>query len=265
MFTGPEGWLVSDSYPAFAHQTVRNAAGLGVGPAELAPGMLASIIGSSMSSRSLKAPPVRSEGVYLTTDLPEELDGVRITVDGLPAGIVAVSPNRIDFQVPFGLATGRDVELRVSRAGVAAPPARVRLERAAPGVFTYTYGEVRAFEILNKAAAITMNQNGSLNYPSQPAHRGETITLRVTGLGDVMPALAPLQRGPRDPATVIQLPEVLIDGQPANVQSAVLVPGEAGLYDVRAAIPLNTRTGVAVPVQLRSGEILSNIAVVAIE
>ena len=265
VFVAAAGWRASDSYPVFAAQTVRNAAGLGVGPAELAPGTLASIIGANLSPRRLNAPAVRREGVYLTTDLPEELDGIRVSVDGLPAGIVAVAPERIDFQVPFGLATGRTVLLRVSRGGVEAPPALVTLEPTAPGIFTYTFGEVRAFDILNEGAAIATNANGTLNYPSQPARPGETITLRGTGLGDVTSNPAPLQRGPRQPAVVAIPPEVLIDGRPAAVQEALLVPGEAGLYDVRVTIPLDTRTGVRVLVQLRAGDILSNRAVLSIE
>jgi uncharacterized protein (TIGR03437 family) len=264
-FAGARDWAVSDSYPVFAVQTVRNAAGLGVGPAELAPGTMASIIGTHLAPHKLAAPSVRSNGQYLTTDLPDELDGVRITIDGKQAGIVAVSPDRIDFQVPFGLAIGNTVALRVSRGGVEAPPALVRLSPAAPGIFTYTYGETRSIDVLNEAAAIATNANGTLNYPSQPAHRGDTVTLRVTGLGDVNPRPEPLQRGPRVPAAVVQPPEVLIDGRPAVVESASLAAGEAGLYEVRVTIPPDSRTGVRVLVQLRAGGIQSNPAVLVIE
>ncbi len=264
-YAGARGWVVSDSYPVFTSQTVRNAAGLGVGPVELAPGTMASIIGTHLARLKLAAPSVRREGQYLTTDLPDELDGVRVTVGGKQAGILAVAPDRIDFQVPFGLAPGGTVMLRVSRNGVESPPAWVRVEPAAPGIFTYTYGETRSINLLNEAAAIVTNANGTLNYPSQPAHPGDTITLRVTGLGEVDPSPAPLQRGPREPASVVRLPEVMIDGRSAEVQSALLAAGEAGLYDVRVTIPPDSRTGVRVLVQLRAGDILSNRAVLAIE
>lgn len=259
------GWAASDTYPVFAAETVRNAAGLGVGPGELAPGALASILGSNLSSRTLSAPPVRVEGRLLTTDLPEELGGIRVTVDGVLAGIVSVSPERVDFQVPFGLGGARAVPVRVSRNGVEAPAVLAGVAPAAPGIFTYTYGEARAIDVLFEAAAIVTNADGKLNYPAQPARPGETVTLRVTGLGEVEPRPGPLQRGPRDPAAVVRPPEVLIDGRLAAVQSAVLVPGEAGLYDVRVAIPRESRTGVRVKVQLRAGEILSNPAVLVIE
>jgi hypothetical protein len=48
------------------------------------------------------------------------------------------------------------------------------------------------------------------------------------------------------------------------VQSALLVPGEAGLYDLRVTLPRETRTGVRVLVRVRGG-ILSNPAVIAVE
>lgn len=54
-------------------------------------------------------------------------------------------------------------------------------------MFADSYGET---------AAIATNADGTLNYPSQPARAGETITLRVTGLGEVQPRPDPLQRGP---------------------------------------------------------------------
>jgi uncharacterized protein (TIGR03437 family) len=264
-FATVRDWVVSDSFPVFTAQTVRNAAGLGTGPAELAPGTMASIIGTHLAERELTAPGVRAEGSYLTTDLPEELGGIRVTVDGKTAGIIAVSPKRIDFQVPFALSTGRTATVRVSRNGIAAPAVQVRLEPAAPGIFTYTYGETRSIDFLNEGAAIATNADGTLNYPSQPAHPGDTITLRVTGLGAVEQLPEPLQRGPREEVAAEQIPEVLIDGRSAVVQSAVLAAGEAGLYDVQVTIPRETRTGIRVLVQLRSGGILSNPAVLSVE
>ncbi|MEZ5399893.1 MAG: kelch repeat-containing protein [Bryobacteraceae bacterium] len=259
------GWVASDTYPVFVSQNIRNAAGLGVGPAELAPGTAVAILGSNMAGRALTAPPVRALDRYLSTDLPEELGGVRVTVDDSPAGLIAVSPDRIDFQVPFGLATGRTVAIRVSRDGALSPPAFARLVDAAPGIYTFTYGEKRSFGILNECAAIVANADGKLNYPSQPAHPGDTVTLRVTGLGEVDPRPAPFQRGPREAAAVVRMPEVLIDGKPAVVQSAQLAPGEAGLYNVRVTIPLDARTGIRVLVQVRTGGISSNVAVLVIE
>lgn len=264
-YAGWTDWVDSDTYPALVAQTIRNAAGLGAGPAELAPGALASIIGDHLSDVSMDAPAARYEGRYLTTDLPESLGGVRVTIDGTAAGIVAVSPKRIDFQVPFGLAPGRTVKVEVSRGGAAASPAIVTVAASAPGIFTYTYGETRSLDVLNGNAAIVRNADGTLNYPAQPAHPGDTVTLRVTGLGDVSPRPERLQRGPRAAPSAVQIPQVMIDGRNAAVLSAVLVPGEAGLYDVRVTLPRETRSGARVTVQVLAGGIASNGAVMAVQ
>jgi uncharacterized protein (TIGR03437 family) len=265
-FQAQAGWVVSASTPVLTAASVRNAASLAVGPAELAPGALASIFGYHLSAKTVTAPAARYAGRYFTTDLPETLGEVRVTVDGQTAGLVAVSPERVDFQVPFSVTAGRRVSLQVGRGGVAAPAVEVAIAPAAPGVFTYDYGEALAIDVLDEAAAIATNANGRLNYPSQPARRGELISLVCTGLGQVEPRLEPLQRAGRDRVSVpVLVPEVLIDGKIAAVESARLLPGEAGLYEVRVRIPLDARTGPRVPLVMRSGQISSNRTVIVIE
>jgi uncharacterized protein (TIGR03437 family) len=264
-YQASSGWTVSSTFPVFTAATVRSAASLGVGPAQLAPGMRASIFGYNLSARTLSVPAARYTGRSFTTDLPDTLGDVRVTVGGTAAGILSVSPERIDFQVPFGVTPGR-VSVEVARGTASAPAVDVQVAESAPGIFTYDYGETLALDVLDEAAAIANNASGKLNYPSQPARRGEAITLVCTGLGDVEPRPEPLQRAGRErvPA-VVRRPEVLIDGKVAVVEAARLIPGEAGLYEVRARVPGDARTGLRVPVQLRSGQILSNRTVVVIE
>ena len=270
-FTAAQGWVISDTHPVYTSDGVRNAAGLGVGPTELAPGASASVLGFHLANDTRRAPPVRFNGRVFTTDLPEELAGVRVTVDGVAAGIVSVAPERIDFQVPFTIQAGvgaRLVRFQVSRAGAAveAPAVLVPIVEAAPGLFTYTHGETRALAHLDLSAAVAYNADGRLNYGSQPAYRGEAITLVATGLGDVGPRPEPLQRAPREIVPVaLRTPEVLIDGKPAVVESVRLAPGEAGIYEIRVRIPADSRTGFRVPVRIRSGEIQSNRAIIVIE
>jgi uncharacterized protein (TIGR03437 family) len=264
-YQAASGWVISNSWPVFTAATVRNAASLGVGPAPLAPGMLASIFGYNLAARILAAPAARYANRAYTTDLPEVLGEVRVTVGGAAAGIVSVSPERIDFQVPFGVPPGR-VTVEVARGTAAAPAVEVQVADSAPGIFIYDFGEVLALDVLEDGAAIANNASGRLNYPSQPARRNEVISLVCTGLGDVDPRPEPLQRAGRDRVSnVVRRPEVLIDGKLAAVQAARLIPGEAGLYEVRVAIPGDARTGLRVPVQLRSGQVLSNRTVIVIE
>jgi uncharacterized protein (TIGR03437 family) len=267
-FSGDGGWLISSTHPAFTSQLVRNNAGQAVGPAELAPGTVASINGYHLAAETRQAPAVWWNGRYVTTDLPEELAGVRVTIDGVSAGVVSVAPERVDFQVPFGISAGespRLVTLRVSRSGAGDYTVQVPLVRSAPGIFTHTYGETRANDYLREAGAVAFNQDGTLNYPGQSARAGETIAIRVTGLGDVDTRPEPLQRGPRSPASVLLRPQVRIDGRAAEVQSATLLGGEAGLYELRVTIPRETRAGIRIPVQIESGGVQSNTAVICIQ
>ncbi len=268
-FAAARGWLVSDTHPVFTSTRIRNSASLAVGPAELAPGGLASILGYHLSRETRQAPPVRFSGGFFTTDLPQELAGIRITVDGQPAGIVSVSLERIDFQVPFAVSAGsvaRLVPVQVSRAGVAASPVLVRIVESAPALFIYSHSETRAINYLHQSAAVAYSSNGRLNYAAQPTRVGETIVLLGTGLGDVNPRPEPFSRAPRDRAsTALKIPEVFIDNQPATVQTVRLAAGETGTYEIWVTVPTGVRTGFRVPVRLRVSNIDSNEAVIAIQ
>src|SRR5262245_2001205 len=105
------GWLLSDTRPVYRMESVRVAAAPAVEPSQLSPGAQATILGWNLSSATRSAPPVRFNGRVFTTDLPEQLSGVQVTVDGEPAGILAVSPERVDFLVPFSTTPGRAVSV----------------------------------------------------------------------------------------------------------------------------------------------------------
>lgn len=265
------GWVVSDTHPVYTSETVRNAASLGVGTSLLSPGTQASILGNHLSDVTMNAPAVWFDGKYVTTDLPTTLGGVSVSVDGVSCGIVSVSPKRIDFQVPFSVrasATPRQATLAVTRQSSAfqATPVQVSIVDSAPGIFIYSHGETAAIAYLDKSGAVAYNQNGTLNFSSQPAHRGEIITVRATGLGDVQPRPDNLQRASRDNvAAVLKLPVVQIDGKPADVIGARLVPGEAGVYEIQVRVPSDSRTGVRVTVTAGSGDFTSNTAILTIQ
>jgi uncharacterized protein (TIGR03437 family) len=270
-YSPSSGWVLSNTHPVFTSETVRNAASLGVGPSQLSPGSLASIIGNNLANVTVTAAPVRFANGYFTTDLPDALGGIRVSIDNVTAGIVMVSPQRIDFQVPFSLPanpTPREATLAVFSASspFQAAPVKVSVVDAAPGIFTYAHGETAAINYLDQNAGIAYNSNGTLNYGSQPAHPGELITLRTTGLGDVQPRPDSLQRPSRDTlTTALKLPAVLIDGKNAEVTEVRLLPGEVGVYEVQVRIPSDAHSGVRVPVVVTSGGIQSNTAILAIE
>jgi uncharacterized protein (TIGR03437 family) len=97
--------------------------------------------------------------------------------------------------------------------------------------------------------AVAVRQNGSYVSASNPAHRGEAITLFATGLGQTVPNAS---------TGVLGLPGQLVGGtiyagvnnQGAAVISAIYQPGMLGVYAVAVQIPASTITGTAQPLSL---------------
>ena len=98
------------------------------------------------------------------------------------------------------------------------------------------------------APALACNEDGTLNYGSNPAAPGETVTLRMTGLG--------ANPTPDDLS-------MTIDGVPATVES--ITPGSpAGLWDVVVEVPAVGRSANHLFVQAELAGVASNTAALAI-
>ncbi len=128
--------------------------------------------------------------------LPVSLGGVKVKFDGLEARLFAVSPQRIEAQLPSLL----NLE---ALAGGGAATAAVVVETAeggsyarrfvtaaqAPGIFTAS-GEGRG------QGAVLFSDTGALAAPrgyaaeSRPARAGEVLEIYATGLGPVYPPVA---------------------------------------------------------------------------
>jgi uncharacterized protein (TIGR03437 family) len=70
-----------------------------------------------------------------SADLPLELGGVNVTVAGIPARLIFVSPSQINFQMPQGVTIGTSVNFTVYNNGVLSL-GKARIEDIAPGIFT---------------------------------------------------------------------------------------------------------------------------------
>ena len=94
------------------------------------------------------------------------------------------------------------------------------------------------------------NSNGSTNTPSNPAARGDTVVVYLTGEGETSPfgvtgkvttVAAPPQ--PLTPGPLLQ-PSVTIGGQPANWTFAGEAPGfVSGVMQLNVVIPTNIAAG----------------------
>ena len=182
-----------------------------------APGMILSVFGTQLGDF------VQSFG---TVPLPEYLAGFEATVNGVIAPLYYVSPNQVNLQIPYETQPG------TATLTVGNPYANInykfQVAASAPGIFTATDGTLVPF-------------------PS--ASRGQTITLYVTGDGQVTPSLA-TGTAPAAGTPVSRLPKprlavtVNVGGVPAVPTFVGIPTGYVGVTQINFTVPANAPTGV---------------------
>lgn len=198
-----------------------------------APGMLATIFAFPNSqfgdqTATSAAPP-----------LPTTLGDVQVSVAGLPAPLLSVSPGQINFQVPDATPVGGLQEIQVLRASTGEVLASwlFRIDAASPGLLTVNgtgSGQVSA-----------SNQDGSVNNAANPAKAGSTISLFATGQGvvDGMPPDGEIAQGI---IYTSQQPKVFINSDfvpDGDVQFSGLAPGYVGLWQINVKVPTDVPPG----------------------
>jgi uncharacterized protein (TIGR03437 family) len=236
----------STSSPVLSGNSVVNGASF-TGP--VAPGSIASVFGHFLAAdiRSASSAP-----------LPTELGGTSVTIAGIPAPLLYVSPSQINLQVPFEVPTGLvDFEVRTSR-GIATSPLLVT--PVSPGIFLLPYQYYDQGAILTSTGELAAPPDAIPGRPSRPARRGEIVSIYVTGLGDV--TNRPATGAPPDGLSqTVLTPAVTIGGFgrfPATVSFSGLAPLFVGLYQVDVQVPSNAPTGVAVPLNLTIGGVTAS-------
>ena len=189
----------------------------------IAPGQMITLFGTNLSSETAAA---------AGFPLPTELGQTRVLVGGVAAPLLYVSPGQINLVAPASLGgmAGSGTTVSLYNGRLAAPLARVSVARQAPGVFT-------ALGNGAGAGAIT-HPDGSLVSRSNPLRPGETVSVYLTGIGQLEPPVPDGLAAPSQPlARATGNVRLLIDGQPAEVLFAGASPGFAGLHVVVAAVP----------------------------
>ncbi len=164
--------------------------------------------------------------------LPTTLQGVSVTIDGLPAYVEYISPTQINVLAPDDAATGA-VQVQVTTAGQPSNSVAAPKQQYAPAWFTFANGQYVAAQHANysdigKVGLIA----GVTTTPAQP---GEVILMYGTGFGPTDPAAptAQLVTAPAPlPANAVQ---IAIGGLPATIQFAGIT--ESGLYQFNVTVP----------------------------
>jgi len=141
----------------------------------VSPGSLVSLFGTDLATAAASATSI---------PLPLKLGGTSVTVNGVNAPLLFVSPRQINFQLPSVVGT-QDSAYVTTASVVITTPAGSSEAVEAP---VFASGPAIATSTQNgcgQAAALNVARDGtvSLNSPTNSAARGDYISLYGTGLG----------------------------------------------------------------------------------
>ena len=122
---------------------------------------------------------------------PTQLAGVQVKINDQPAPLLAVSDSVIQFQCP---ASSPGTELRLSVEPESAQPSdtlSIVMQEATPSIFELD--AAHQGDVLIAGTGLVASAD-SIDRPSRPAKRGESISIHADGLGplsEILPAGAP--------------------------------------------------------------------------
>jgi uncharacterized protein (TIGR03437 family) len=197
--------------------TIAGVSNAASGQQVFAPGMIVSVYGTSLGN--LTQP-------FGTVPLPTYLAGFEAYVNGVPAPLYYVSPNQVNIQIPYETQPGK-ATLTVGNPYVNVDYT-LQVTASAPGIFT--------------------SPDGSL-VPFSSAARNQTISLYITGDGQVSPSLA-TGAAPSVNTALARLPKpqlaasVTVGGVNAPITFIGIPAGYVGVTQVNFTVPDGVAPGV---------------------
>ncbi len=184
----------------------------------VAPGALAVLYGTNLADNTYE------DVIDSNGDFVETLAGVTVTVDGVAAPLVYLSPTQINFQVPWETAPGVAVQVQVTRNTIASAPETITIaSSASPSMFYEDFTNGIAWMTAPGCAALQCT-----------AQTGGVYQLWANGLGpknspeqDGVPVV--FTGGSLNPLQVVGGPtncQLTIGGEPATVLYCGAAPGE---------------------------------------
>jgi uncharacterized protein (TIGR03437 family) len=243
--------VVQGTQPVGNITAVANAAGYQPG---IASATWVSIFGTNLSAVTY----TWQASDFVNGQLPTSLQGVSVTINGIPAYIDYLSPTQINVLAPDDATTG-PVQIQLTAAQQPSNSVTAQKGQFAPAFFTIDNGAYAA--ALHADYTLVGSANLLPGVSTRPAQPGETILLYGTGFGPTNPAL-PTGQLVTTPAVLANSAQVTIGGVAATVVYSGLV--EPGLYQLNVTVPnlpngdaavvatiggVSTQTGVSVTVQ----------------
>ena len=202
----------------------------------IAPGAWFAVFGSSFGSTTR----LWTDQDIVNGKLPTSLDGIAVTVNGIPAAVYFISPTQINAQAPDDSSTGT-VNVVVTTPVGSSDPVPITLQKIAPALF--------AFSPQNSRYAAAVAADGTYLGPSglygtalttRPARAAETIVLYGNAFGSTTPPV-PTGQVFQGSAPLNSSVKVTIGGVNANVIFAGLAA--TSLYQFNVTVPSGIPAG----------------------
>jgi uncharacterized protein (TIGR03437 family) len=216
----------------------------------VAPGGLVTVWGSQLSPVNIATSEI---------PVPTSLADSCLSVNGVLAPMLFVSPNQINAQLPFEVTGNATMVLHTP--GGTSNDLDFTVLPTAPSVFhTGVAGPETGIPTVVRAKPNT------LVTPSNPIHRGDAIVIYATGLGATLPPLATGLAAPSTPLLVAAVePDVSLDGLALPLYYAGPTPGEVGVYQINALVPGWAPTGMQLPLTITQGSYTTTLTVRVID
>jgi uncharacterized protein (TIGR03437 family) len=172
---------------------------------------------------------------FVNGQMPAELDGVSVTVNGEPAYVYYISPAQVNILTSPGAISG-SVQIQVTNNGTMSAAFAVQAEAESPSFFVFNGGPYIAATHLNWSLIGPATLYPGYSTPAQP---GETIVIYANGFG---PTSTPVVSGSSSQSgSLSPLPVIDIGGIGATVTFAGLVaPGE---FQFNVVVPSSLANG----------------------
>jgi uncharacterized protein (TIGR03437 family) len=204
----------------------------------VSPGEIVTIFGTALGpSQPVSATIVEGRPVGAT------IADTRVLFAGMAAPLLYVSSGQVTAIVPNAVASRSSVTIQVEHSGALSNGVTLPVLQAHLGTFT--------LDASGQGRAAVVNEDGTLNLPTNPARRGSIVAIFGTGGGQTDPALADGQvAGNPPPRLKIPVrasdPELECTGVMSDVQ--VLYAGSvasavAGLVQVNVRVPDSASAG----------------------
>jgi uncharacterized protein (TIGR03437 family) len=161
------------------------------------------------------------------------LAGAQILLDGTALTALYRSDTQINASIPPAVSGNSSAALRIQQVGQSISWT-LPVTAAAPAIFT--------IDGSGQGGAAVLNEDNSVNGPSNAASRGSIVQIFATGI---------------DPTAGLTV-SVTIGGKPAVLLYSGAAPGATdGLYQVNAIVPQDIEPAAAVPIVITAGSLAS--------